>query len=114
MKTNTVFKRAHNQWLSRLARCAVGSDVGSEPYWAEALAVSRTTVRSVLAALAAKAAAVLPLVALVPRAARRLFRSSAALVLAAPESVSKPQESRRGRFFLPRRLFFVCPILRSR
>ena len=54
MKTNTVFKRAHNQWLSRLAGCAVGSDVGSEPYWAETLAVSRTTVRSVLAALAAK------------------------------------------------------------
>jgi DNA-binding GntR family transcriptional regulator len=54
VKTNTVFKRAHNQWLSRLAGCAVGSDVGSEPYWAEALAVSRTTVRSVLAALAAK------------------------------------------------------------
>jgi DNA-binding GntR family transcriptional regulator len=54
VKTNTVFKRAHNQSLSRLAGCAVGSDVGSEPYWAEALAVSRTTVRSVLAALAAK------------------------------------------------------------
>ena len=45
MKTNTVFKRAHNQWLSRLAASAIGSDIGSEPYWAEALAVSRTTVR---------------------------------------------------------------------
>ena len=54
MKTNTVFKRAHNLWLSRLAASAIGSDIGSEPYWAEALAVSRTTVRSVLAALAAK------------------------------------------------------------
>lgn len=54
MKTNTVFKRAHNQWLSRLDACAIGSEVGSEPYWAEALAVSRTTVRSVLATLVAK------------------------------------------------------------
>jgi DNA-binding GntR family transcriptional regulator len=54
MKTNTVFKRAHNQWLSRLGSCAIGSDIGSEPHWAEALAVSRTTVRSVLAALTAK------------------------------------------------------------
>jgi DNA-binding GntR family transcriptional regulator len=54
VKTNTVFKRVHNQWLVRLDAYAVGSDIGSEPYWAEALAVSRTTVRSVLAALAAK------------------------------------------------------------
>jgi DNA-binding GntR family transcriptional regulator len=54
VKTNTVFKRAHNQWLSRLGTYAINSDVGSEPYWSEALGVSRTTVRSVLAALAAK------------------------------------------------------------
>jgi DNA-binding GntR family transcriptional regulator len=54
VKTNTVFKRAHNLWLSRLGGYAIDSDVGSEPYWAEALGVSRTTVRSVLAALAAK------------------------------------------------------------
>jgi len=54
VKTNTVFKRAHNQWLSRLGDYAVGSDVGSEPHWAEALAVSRTTVRSVMATLATK------------------------------------------------------------
>ena len=54
MKTNTVFKRAHNQWLFRLGAYAVGSDIGSEPYWSEALAVSRTTVRSVMSALAAK------------------------------------------------------------
>ncbi len=54
MKTNTVFKRAHNQWLARLDGHALGSDIGSEPYWAEALAVSRTTVRSVVAALAAR------------------------------------------------------------
>jgi len=51
VKTNTVLKRAHNQWLTRLGAYAVGSDIGSEPYWAEALAVSRTTIRSVLIAL---------------------------------------------------------------
>lgn len=54
MKTNTVFKRAHNQWISRLDAYAIGSDIGSEPYWSKALTVSRTTVRSVMAALAAK------------------------------------------------------------
>jgi DNA-binding GntR family transcriptional regulator len=54
MKTNTVFKRAYNQQLSRLGALAVGSDVGSEPDWADALGVSRTTVRSILAALAAE------------------------------------------------------------
>ncbi len=54
MKTNTVFKRAHNQWLSRLGGHAINSDIGSEPYWSEALGVSRTTVRSIVAALAAK------------------------------------------------------------
>jgi DNA-binding GntR family transcriptional regulator len=54
MKTNTVFKRAHNQWLARLDAYAIGSDIGSEPSWAEALGVSRTTVRSVLAAIAAR------------------------------------------------------------
>ena len=54
MKTNTVFKRAHNQWLARLGDYAVGSDIGSEPHWAEALSVSRTTVRSVMATLSAK------------------------------------------------------------
>jgi DNA-binding FadR family transcriptional regulator len=37
-----------------LAAYEIGSDIGSEPYWAEALAVSRTTVRSVLGALADK------------------------------------------------------------
>ena len=54
VKTNTVSKRVHNLWLSSLGGYAIGSDIGSEPYWAEALGVSRTTVRSVLAALAAK------------------------------------------------------------
>ena len=54
VKTNTVFKRAHNQWLSRLGGYRDRSDIGSEPLWAETLAVSRTTVRAVLAALAAE------------------------------------------------------------
>ncbi len=52
MKTNTVFKRAYNQWLSRLGAYDIASDIGSEPYWAETLAVSRTTVRAVSKALA--------------------------------------------------------------
>ena len=54
MKTSTTFKRAHNQWLSRLGGRAIGLEIGSERYWSEALGVSRTTVRAVLAALAAK------------------------------------------------------------
>jgi DNA-binding GntR family transcriptional regulator len=54
MKTSTVFKRAHNQWLSRLSSHGVGLEIGSERRWSETLGVSRTTVRSVLAALAAK------------------------------------------------------------
>jgi DNA-binding GntR family transcriptional regulator len=54
MKTSTVFKRAHNQWLSRLGSHGVGLEIGSERRWSETLGVSRTTVRSVLAALAAK------------------------------------------------------------
>jgi len=48
MKTNTVFKRTYNRSLLRLGEFAVGSDIGSEPAWANALAVSRTTVRAVL------------------------------------------------------------------
>jgi DNA-binding GntR family transcriptional regulator len=54
MKTRTIFKRTHNRWLSRLDGRAIGLEIGSERYWSEALGVSRTTVRSVLAALAAK------------------------------------------------------------
>jgi DNA-binding GntR family transcriptional regulator len=54
VKTNTVFKRAHNRWLMRLDAVTVGSDIGSEPAWAQALGVSRTTVRSIVAALTAK------------------------------------------------------------
>jgi DNA-binding GntR family transcriptional regulator len=53
MKPNTVFKRAYNLGLSRLAGYSVGSDIGSEPSWSEALGVSRTTVRAMLAALSA-------------------------------------------------------------
>jgi DNA-binding GntR family transcriptional regulator len=51
MKTNTIFKRAHNQSLLRLGEFPLGSDIGSEPTWAETLSVSRTTVRAVLRAL---------------------------------------------------------------
>jgi DNA-binding GntR family transcriptional regulator len=54
MKTNTVFKRAHNQWLSRLAGHEIGSEIGSEPNWARALSISRTTVRSILKVLTEK------------------------------------------------------------
>ncbi|HEX9168338.1 MAG TPA: GntR family transcriptional regulator [Roseiarcus sp.] len=54
MKTNTIFKRTYNQWLSHLVGRAIGLDIGSEHYWSEVLGVSRTTVRSVLAAFAAK------------------------------------------------------------
>jgi hypothetical protein len=53
MKTNIVFKRTHNQWPSRLGTFEIASDIGSEPHWAETLAVSRTTVRAVLGTLAA-------------------------------------------------------------
>jgi len=48
MKTNSVFKRAYNGGLARLENFAVGDDIGSEPSWSEALAVSRTTVRAML------------------------------------------------------------------
>jgi len=49
MKPNTLFKQAHNQGLLRLQSFAIGDDVGSEPAWAQALAVSRTTVRAMFA-----------------------------------------------------------------
>ena len=54
VKTNILFKRAHNRWLSQLAGAEIGSDIGSEPHWAQTLAVSRTTVRSVLRTIVAK------------------------------------------------------------
>jgi DNA-binding GntR family transcriptional regulator len=53
MKTNTLFKRTYNQSLSLLADRESASEIGSEPFWAELLAVSRTTVRTVHRALAA-------------------------------------------------------------
>jgi DNA-binding GntR family transcriptional regulator len=53
MKTNTVFKLAYNRGLSRLEALPVSSKVGSEPAWSHALAVSRTTVRSVFAKFSA-------------------------------------------------------------
>ncbi|MBV8443697.1 MAG: FCD domain-containing protein [Hyphomicrobiales bacterium] len=53
MKPNTVFKRAYNRGLARLGEYAIASDVGSEPSWSQALAVSRTTVRAIFSAFAA-------------------------------------------------------------
>ncbi len=49
MKPNTLFKRTTNRGLCRLATFALASDIGSEPSWAMALGVSRTTVRAMLA-----------------------------------------------------------------
>ena len=51
MKTNSVFKRSYNLWLSRLSGFAPGAAIGSEPTWARELGVSRTTVRAALVAL---------------------------------------------------------------
>ncbi len=51
MKTNAVFKRAYNDALARLESHAPGTDLGSEPEWAVALGVSRTTVRAVFRTL---------------------------------------------------------------
>ena len=53
MKPNTVFKSAYNRGLSRLQRLPIASAIGSEPAWSRALAVSRTTVRSIFARFAA-------------------------------------------------------------
>ncbi len=55
MKPNTVFKRAYNRGLTRLRHYAIASDIGSEPSWSQALAVSRTTVRAIFSAFAAGA-----------------------------------------------------------
>ena len=51
MKPNNVYKRAYNSALTRLAGLGAGADVGSEPVWADALGVSRTTVRAIFANL---------------------------------------------------------------
>jgi DNA-binding GntR family transcriptional regulator len=53
MKTNAVFKRSYNASLARLEGIPIGVEVGSEPTWATALGVSRTTVRAVFRELAA-------------------------------------------------------------
>ncbi|WP_407154820.1 GntR family transcriptional regulator [Bradyrhizobium sp. STM 3557] len=53
MKPNTVFKSAYNRGLSRLQRLPIASEVGSEPAWSRALAVSRTTVRTIFARFSA-------------------------------------------------------------
>jgi DNA-binding GntR family transcriptional regulator len=51
VKTNTIFKRAHNRWLAQLGEYPIGADIGSEPAWADSLLVSRTTIRTVLGAM---------------------------------------------------------------
>ncbi|OLP58034.1 hypothetical protein BJF93_14200 [Xaviernesmea oryzae] len=53
MKTNVIYRRAHNQSLDLLARQPVGEALPSEPALAALLGVSRTTVRAVLTALEA-------------------------------------------------------------
>ncbi|HME84615.1 MAG TPA: GntR family transcriptional regulator [Roseiarcus sp.] len=54
MKPNTVFKRAYNRGLARLRDYAIASNIGSEPSWSQALAVSRTTVRAIFSAFAVR------------------------------------------------------------
>jgi DNA-binding GntR family transcriptional regulator len=54
MKTNTLFKSAFNRTLVRLSDAEIACDIGSEPSWAQALSVSRTTVRAVLVSLAGR------------------------------------------------------------
>jgi len=49
MKSNSLYKLAHNRGLARLEACEIGADIGSEPQWAAALGVSRTTVRAMFA-----------------------------------------------------------------
>ena len=48
MKSDTVFKRASNDLLDRLAQHRPGSPVESETKLAEAVRVSRTTIRKAL------------------------------------------------------------------
>lgn len=51
MKSNSVYKRAYNRCLALLAQRRPGESLGSENALAEALGVSRTTVRAVLEAM---------------------------------------------------------------
>ena len=53
MKSNVVYKRSYNQCLDLLQGRAPGAPLASEPALAEALGVSRTTVRAVLKELKA-------------------------------------------------------------
>jgi DNA-binding GntR family transcriptional regulator len=53
VKSENIFKRTHNRWLRRLAALKVGAEIGSEPFWAGELGVSRTTIRKVLQGLTA-------------------------------------------------------------
>jgi DNA-binding GntR family transcriptional regulator len=53
MKDNSVYKRSFNACLDLVKRLEPGASIGSEPALARELEVSRTTVRSILAALAA-------------------------------------------------------------
>ena len=48
MKTNAVFKGAYNRCLDLLDGLSPGDGIGSESSLAEALGISRTTVRAVL------------------------------------------------------------------
>ena len=54
MKTNALYKRTYNQCLDLLAEAGEGSALASEPALSAALGVSRTTLRAVLAGLAAQ------------------------------------------------------------
>lgn len=49
MKTNALYKRTYNQCLDHCAHLLPGEQLPSEPKLAEALSVSRTTVRAILA-----------------------------------------------------------------
>lgn len=51
MKTNALYKRTYNQCLGLLAGLSTGDVLASEPKLADALGVSRTTVRAILAQL---------------------------------------------------------------
>jgi len=53
MRPDATFKRAYNQCLGLLAEGEIGASLGSEHELARLLAISRTTVRKVIAELAA-------------------------------------------------------------
>lgn len=53
MRSNAVYKRAYNQGLDRLLEVEIGGELGTESQLAEGLGISRTTVRTMLATMAA-------------------------------------------------------------